>query len=428
MPVDVKLAKRTEEIPESEIRALLRYRVKYYFAGGKPSVFPYEAFSHILTDIALEIYDKLLEDKEPEVKDLFSYGPSEGISELRKVLADFMRRRDNIPLDPQEGRKNVFITTGSQQAIYGILDSLIDPGDVIVTSAPVYLAFVNPAVKLGARVVTVPTDLNGIIPEYVDKAIEAVKRERGVKPKLVYVVADSDNPKGTTLPRERRQALFDIVVKHGIYLYEDAAYREIQFRGEKINPIKSLDKDNEYVIYARTTSKEAAALRVGYVILPEKLQHAFLTIKGYMDLCTPVLIQRFLVEYYTKYFERVIGKVVEEYRKRYEAMAKGMDESFPPGERTDPTGGFFIRRESEKKDFDARRFNYNVAIPNDIAFVPGQAFYPPVNGYMYDPESDSLKPLKPKKNTIRLGYSFLDPDTIYEGIIKLGKLLQEHLK
>jgi len=57
-------------------------------------------------------------------------------------------------------------------------------------------------------------------------------------------------------------------------------------------------------------------------------------------------------------------------------LAKAMDASFPEGERTDPTGGFFIWWRSANEDFDSKQFMEEFAIPNDILYVPGGAFYP----------------------------------------------------
>jgi 2-aminoadipate transaminase len=172
---------------------------------------------------------------------------------------------------------------------------LIDPGDVIITPSPAYLGFLVPAVKLGARIITIPTDLDGIIPEDVEHAVEVSKEKFGKVPDIIYVVPDSDNPKGTTLPMKRRQALFDIAEVDDILLVEDSAYAEIQFK-KKIKPIKSLDKENNRVAYLGSSSKEAAVLRVGYSVLPPNVRDQVLKDKGYLDLCTTTLVQRILDE------------------------------------------------------------------------------------------------------------------------------------
>ncbi len=410
----------TSFIEESQIRSLLKYKVHYYFAGGKPGIMPTEIFGQIMQDLG----ERYKQDPKLALEDL-NYGPTGGHPYFLKTLAKRLHDVRSIPIDPETEWESVSITNGSQQALYALLDTVIDPGDVIVTPSPAYLGFLVPAVKLGARVITVPTDLDGIIPEYVEKAVYASKVKFGKTPDMVYVVPESDNPKGTTLPQKRRQALFDLCENHNILLIEDSAYAEIQF---KQNPkaIKTLDKENHRVAYLGTTSKEAAVLRVGYSVLPSHVRDQVLKDKGYLDLCTASLVQRILDEYYRNCIDDAMRAAIPLYKARYESMAKAIDESFPAGTRTDPTGGFFIWWQSEKEDFDSKKFMEEVALPHDILYVPGGAFYPIV-GHKLGENGTDLIPSKPENNTMRLGFSYRDPEIIADGIEKLGKLLTENL-
>lgn len=410
----------TSFIEESQIRALLKYNVKYYFAGGKPGIIPTNIFADIMIDIA----GRYKKDTKLALDD-FNYGPTGGQPWFLKTLAKRLSDVRDIPIDAETEWDHVSITNGSQQALYALLDTMIDPGDVIITPSPAYLGFLVPAVKLGARVLTVDTDSKGIIPDQVEKAILLSKIKFGKIPDLLYVVPDSDNPKGTTLPWKRRQALFDICESHNILLLEDSAYAEIQF---KKNPkaIKTLDKANRRVAYLGTSSKEAAVLRVGYSILPDNVRDQVLKDKGYLDLCTTTLVQRILDEYYSKYIDQAMKVSIPAYKKRYEAMAKAIDESFPAGTRTDPTGGFFIWWQSEDKKFNSSEFMERVAIPNDLLYVPGGPFYP-ITGHQLSEDGTDIVPSVPEPNTMRLGFSYATEEVISEGITKLGQLLSKEL-
>ncbi|MHA2025369.1 MAG: aminotransferase-like domain-containing protein [Candidatus Thorarchaeota archaeon] len=410
----------TSFIEESQIRALLKYKVQYYFAGGKPGIMPTDIFADIMADLS-ERYKK---DPKLALED-FNYGPTAGQPWFLKTLAERLVRVRDIPIDCEEQWDCVSITNGSQQALYALLDTLIDPGDVIITPSPAYLGFLVPAVKLGARVITIPTDLDGIIPEDVEHAVEVSKKKFGKVPDIIYVVPDSDNPKGTTLPMKRRQALFDIAETDDILLIEDSAYAEIQFK-TKIKAIKTLDKENNRVAYLGTSSKEAAVLRVGYSVLPPEVKENVLKDKGYLDLCTTTLVQRILDEYYRNHIDEAMRVGIPLYEKRYDAMAKAIDESFPAGTRTDPTGGFFIWWQSEDKKFDAGKFMQDVAIPNEIIYVPGAPFYPQT-GHRLTKDNKDLRPSLPEYNTMRLGFSYAPPEIISEGIARLGELLTKEL-
>ncbi len=410
----------TNFIEESQIRALLKYKVKYYYAGGKPGIMPTDIFADIMADLSV----KYKENPKLALDD-FNYGPTGGESWFLKTLAKRLCDVRGIPIDCETEWDRVSITNGSQQAIYAILDTMIDPGDVIITPSPAYLGFLAPAEKLGGRIITIPTDLDGIIPEDVEKAVEVSKKKFGKCPDIIYVVPDSDNPKGTTLPMKRRQALFDIAEANEILLIEDAAYAEIQFK-KNPKPIKTLDKDNTRVAYLGTSSKEAAVLRVGYSVLPSDVKEQVLKDKGYLDLCTTTLVQRILDEYYKNYIDEAMRVAIPLYKKRYEAMAKAIDESFPAGARTDPTGGFFIWWQSQDKKFNAGEFMERIAIANDIIYVPGAPFYPQA-GHRLTKDNKDLRKSLPEPNTMRLGFSYTTPEIISEGIERLGKLLTKEL-
>ena len=414
----------TKLLPPSEIRALLEYKVRYNFGGGLPGALPIETLADILIEIGEENKADYKNGKISKALSLWNYGPTGGQEFVLRVLAERLRRIDSINLDKENGWKDVILTTGSQQALYAILDTMIDPGDVILTPSPAYLGFLAPAFKLGAEIVTIPTDLEGLIPEYIEKAILMTEKKFGKKPEIIYVVPDSDNPKGTTMPFSRRKALYDIAEEHDILIIEDQAYKEIQFKGEPIKPIKSLDKDNSLVAYLRTTSKEAAVLRMGYNVLPESLKNEVLKNKGYLDLCTPAVLQKVMAIYYDKYIDKVLPECLKTYKKRSESMLKGIDESFPAGEYSKPQGGFFVWYESEKQ-FNSKQFLQKTALPNDIMYVPGSAFYP-IKGWSID-ESDEIKPSVAKTNTMRLGFSYNNVEVIYDGIKKLGGLLTKEL-
>ncbi len=418
------LADWTKNIPESEIRRLLKNKTKYYLAGGLPGNLPTSVFPKILDE--LSAYYK--EDPKNVISE-FQYGMTAGYRGLREVLAERLSKKDKISsLSGAQDWEKILITTGSQQATYIALDILINPGDIVITPSPSYLGFVTAVTKVGGHVVTAPTDEYGLIPEYVEKTIEKAEKELGKKVKLLYVVSDSDNPKGTTLPPERRKELLNIAERYNVVILEDEAYKEIQFN-EKIPPIKSLDKDNELVIYTCSTSKEAAPLRIGYSFMPDTLAVEAEKSKGYMDLCTPTITQRIAEIYYKKYIDQELPVIVKKYKEQKEVAYKALTETFPEGEYTNPTGGFFIwwQPKGEKAfTFDVNKFNTEVLLPNEVLVVPGAAFYPPT-GSSYDIETNSITPLKVIKGGMRIGYSFLEKDLIDVGVRKLGELLHENL-
>lgn len=412
------LAKWTEFMPESEIRRLLRVNVPYYFGGGKPGVFGYQAFSDIFRSLATEFQNQVDVQDYKQMNDDLNYGVTGGMPGLRSVLADRLGQ-DNIQCTPDE----VVISTGGQQALSGMVETITNPGDLIITARPTYLGFLQPAVKQGCDVITVDQDLDGMVVDDLEGLLGQLEVTGEIeKLKMVYVIADSDNPKGTTLPENRRKKLFELATRYDFLIFEDAAYRDMQFK-PKLPTMKSMDKDNEFVVFTRTTSKEVASLRIGYSVMPEQIREAFIKLKGFWDLCTPTITQKIAELYYREHIDKYLPNILEVYKKRAELMGGIVDETFPTGKRTNPSGGMFIWYESEKP-FDATKFLEDVAIPNDVLYVPGASFYPLRGRAFADGKiTDNVV----ESNTMRLSFSFVNEEIIDTGMKKLGQILSENL-
>jgi DNA-binding transcriptional MocR family regulator len=417
----IDFADWVDKIPESEIRRLLRYSPTYYFGGGKPGILPIQAFHTIIEEILEE--EKQLIDTDPFLAlRNYNYGKTEGNDELREVLARRLNRRDKVNCD----KDDLVITTGAQQILYALNDVLINPGDIFLVPRPTYLGFLRPAEKLGANVITLPTDEHGLITEYIEEAIRLCQERFSKNPKVLYVLPYSDNPKGTTLPSKRKQEIVDAVFPHDdIFIIEDAAYKEIQFDETEYHPLKEYDTENQRVAYLSTTTKEAASFRLGYHVLPSQIREAVVKVKGFYDLCSAEFTQRIATKYYEKHIDEQLPKTRQGYRMRRDAMVKAVEEQMPEGKFTRPTGGFFVWYETQEKEFDSKKL-IEKSIEEGISYVPGHAFFP-IKGYGIT-EEGVLDKIEVPTNTMRLGYSLLPPELITEGMEKLGDLVYESLK
>ena len=139
-----RLAGWTSSIQESEIRRLLRFKPRFYLAGGLPGNQPLQVMQSIIRSIADEL------PKGVGQSTLLNYGPTEGIPELRQIIAERLKK-EGIHISGDE----VTITSGSQQALYGILMVLINTGDYVLVQQPAYLGFLGCVQTLGGNIITV---------------------------------------------------------------------------------------------------------------------------------------------------------------------------------------------------------------------------------------------------------------------------------
>src|SRR5205814_7426573 len=106
------------------------------------------------------------------------YETTHGLAELRRLALKHLEDLEQKPAASMGLTPDDFvITTGSQQALYLIGDVLIDPGDIVITSNPSYFVYTGTLQSLGANVMTVPMDDNGMDVEAVDRLLAEIERD-----------------------------------------------------------------------------------------------------------------------------------------------------------------------------------------------------------------------------------------------------------
>jgi 2-aminoadipate transaminase len=400
-PWDHRYAQRTQRMKSSAIRELLKLTEDpevISFAGGLPApdVFPVEEFTSAC--------EKVLKDFGAQA---LQYGSTEGFTPLREMIARHTSRY-GISISPD----NILITSGSQQALDLIGEVFINPGDRILVEEPTYLGALQAWNAWGAEYVTVPMDEDGMITSSLESALRS-----GVK--FIYVLPNFQNPTGVTLSLQRRQELIEIADRYGVPIIEDDPYGQLRYEGENLPSIVSMDNEyrrngsNEYrgnVIYLSTFSKILApGLRLAWVIAPTQVIRKLVQAKQGSDLHTATFNQIVAFEVARGGFlDRHIWLIRRVYGERRNIMLDAMEELFPPGVQwTKPKGGLFLWG-MLPKGMDTTEM-FKVAVERKVAFVPGTSFYALGGG----------------ENTMRLNFSYSNPDKIQIGIERLGNLLKE---
>ena len=91
------------------------------------------------------------------------YGTTPGLVGLRAALVERACRLDGAaPADLALDAGHCVLTTGSQQALYLIADTLLDPGDLVLAADPTYFVMTGTFQSLGAEVRPVPMDEGGL--------------------------------------------------------------------------------------------------------------------------------------------------------------------------------------------------------------------------------------------------------------------------
>jgi 2-aminoadipate transaminase len=400
-PWEYRYAFRTQRMGSSVIRELLKLTEQpdiISFAGGLPApeVFPVREFQEACNKVLMEQGAQALQ-----------YSTTEGYRPLREMIA-----RHNARYSVEVSADNILITSGSQQALDFIGRLFINRGDYIVVESPTYLGALQAWNAYGAQYITVPTDEHGMVVDELEKALR-------VGPKFIYVLPNFQNPSGVTLSVERRKRLVELADRYGVPIIEDDPYGQLRYEGEHLPPVVALDSEfrgrngGQYtgnVIYLSTFSKLLApGLRLAWVIAPPEVIRRLVMAKQAADLHTASFNQYVAYEVAKGGFLDEHVKVIRAtYKERRDVMLEMMEEVFPSEVRwTRPQGGMFLWG-ILPPGMDAAEV-LKVAIERKVAFVPGAPFHATGGG----------------ENTMRLNFSYSSPETIRQGITRLGATLKE---
>ena len=383
------LARRMDRMRPSTIREILKVTAQpevISFAGGLPApeLFPVAEVKAAADAVLTQNGSQALQ-----------YSESEGFTPLREWIASEMDRRG-----VKVAAEDVLLTNGSQQGLDLAGKLFLNPGDVVLTENPTYLAAIQAFQAYEAKFVPVPTDNDGLIPETLPALI---KQHR---PKFLYTIPNFQNPTGLTLSAPRRAALARIAAEHGLTVIEDDPYGKLRYHGADIPPIKHWDTADR-VIYASTFSKTIApGLRLGWLVLPSQLFNQVLILKQASDLHTSSFVQRVAYTYLTQNDQTThLERIRHAYGERYQVLDAALRAEMPAGFTwTKPEGGMFLWI-TGPKSLDAYELLQR-AIVQKVAFVPGQDFFPAADG----------------QNFMRLNYSNSTPERIREGVRRLAAL------
>ena len=233
---------------------------------------------------------------------------------LRTAIA----RHIGISRSVRASADDVIVTQGAQQAFDLIGRVLIEPGNCVAVEEPGYPPVRQLFQSLGARVVGVPVDDEGIDVAAIPKIA-----------RLVYVTPSHQFPLGTPMSLSRRAALLRWAEHRDAVVIEDDYDSEFRFQGRPLDPLQNLDRTGR-VIYVGSFSKVMLpTLRLGFLIAPRSLQSALQSAKRLTDwhgeLATQSALARFIDE---GFLARHIRKAAREYATRHASIVDAIHRDF----------------------------------------------------------------------------------------------------
>ncbi|MBV4484373.1 PLP-dependent aminotransferase family protein [Pseudomonas sp. SWRI153] len=330
---------------------------------------------------------------------LGQYGMSEGEPALREALAQEARA---LGLDCKASQ--VLVVSGSQQTLDLAAKLYIDRGTEILLEAPTYLAALQIFQLFGAECLTVPQEADG------PNLAQLRRRLEQHQPAFIYLIPTFQNPSAVRYSEARRAAVAALLDEFGVTLIEDEPYRELTFDGGSAKPIAARLEKASWV-YTGTVSKTLLpGLRVGYLIASPDLFPHLLKLKQSADLHTNRIGQWQALQWIgTQKYQQHLSELRDFYRQRRDTFQTALQTHFSDlADWNMPQGGLFFWL-TLKQPLDTRTL-LNEALANDVAFMPGEPFFP-------DPDNHH--------GHLRLNFSHIDPARLDEGLKRLAAVVRQ---
>ncbi|MBK1658922.1 pyridoxal phosphate-dependent aminotransferase [Paracraurococcus ruber] len=213
------------------------------------------------------------------------YSSNLGIEPLREAIAAYQRR-----IGRQVTADRICATSAGVNAIMLACQSVLDPGDRVVTLAPHWPNIGAIPLILSAPVETVPLHLaQGLWRVDLDQLLSAIR------PEVRMVMLNSPgNPTGFAFTREEVRAILDHCRRTGTWILADEVYDRLYYEGGPAPSFLDIATPEDRVIAVNSFSKSWAMTgwRLGWLTAPATLVDGLAKLVEYNTSCAPVFVQR----------------------------------------------------------------------------------------------------------------------------------------
>jgi aspartate/methionine/tyrosine aminotransferase len=306
--------------------------------------------------------------QEAIARNINQYAPSHGSARLRKAIVAKAERWMGIHFDENT---EVTVTNGATEAIYDIIQALINPGDDVIIFEPFYDSYV-PAVEIAGgtpRFVTLrPPDWS------FDMAyLESLFSERT----RAIIINTPHNPTGKVFTYDELALIADLCKRYDTLAITDEVYEHLVYGEHKHISIATLPGMRERTATISSASKTLSVTgwKCGYVLAPPDLSEALRRIHQFVTFCSAAPLQDAVGLAFETADERgYYDALLQDYTARLNKLEGFLQQA---GLNPLPTQGtFFIMSDISGLGFENDvEFARYMAKEVGVACIPPSAFY-----------------------------------------------------
>ncbi len=241
---------------------------------------------------------------EQRFDEIMSYDLGRNTKAHKPLAADWIARTSGFDAHPDD----IVITSGAQHALMCCLINVTQPGDIILVEEYGYSVLKALASTLRIKLVGIPMDRDGIIPEQLEAAV------REHDPRALFCVPTIQNPTAVTMPVDRRQAIAAIAKRRQLLVLESDIFGGLV--EDKLPTIKSMIP-NLTVLITGFSKTLAPGMRIGYLVAPEHWKDRFsAVVHATNGMPSPIALNVISSMIRTGGADQVLASNISEYRAR----------------------------------------------------------------------------------------------------------------
>jgi aspartate aminotransferase len=285
-----------------------------------------------------------------------------GLPELRQAIAERHAADFGSSYTPEE----CVVTAGGKQAVFDLMQVLIEHGDEVVIPIPYWVTFHDVVAYAGGKCVFVPPDEPSGF-QVTAAMIEPLLTSRT----RIVLINSPSNPAGAVVDREEFERIYQLASSRGIYLLTDECYCHFAY-GTPPFSAASLPGAKRTVLAVGSLSKtySMTGWRVGWVLGPEPVVAAVIKLQSQSISNVTSIAQKAGVEA-LRGPQDSVGIMLAEYRRRRDFVVRRLRE-IPGVTCSEPQGAFYIFPNVGVRD--TLDFSGRLLREEQVSVVPGEAF------------------------------------------------------
>lgn len=297
-----------------------------------------------------------------------AYTSNSGILELREAVSRYLHDRYSAPFyDPEN---EVLITVGVSEAMYLIMQAILDFGDEVIVPQPCFVAYTASVILAGGHVVDIPTyasDNFQVRPADIEAAI--TPRTKAI------LIGYPCNPTGAVMDRAGMLEIARIAEKHDLIVISDEIYDQLVYGDHKHVMFASLPGMAQRTVHLGGMSKDYAMTgwRVGFACGPADLLNAMRKIHQYLIMSASTVGQEAALAAFSEpSVQSYVAEMVASYDSRRRFIVDGLNEiglaCF------EPKGAFYCFPSVQSTGMNEHEFCDRLLEEERVAVIPGSAF------------------------------------------------------